>query len=93
MDKLETGDLLLFSGNYFLSKIIEYFTDCNYSHVGIVLKDPKYLDPKLIGFYLLQSGEEYFKDSEDNKFKIGVQISDLNKYRFIFHYNVTFWLK
>ena len=79
MDKLETGDILLFNGKYFLSRIIEYFTNCNYSHVGIVLKDPTYIDPKLIGLYLLQSGEENFRDSEDNKFKIGVQISDLNK--------------
>ena len=79
MDKLETGDILMFSGNYFISRFIEYFTHSKFSHIGIVLKDPKYICPKLIGLYMLESGEENFKDSEDDKYKFGVQISDLNK--------------
>ena len=40
IDELETGDIILFSGNYFLSYIVEYFTNSIYSHVGVVLKNP-----------------------------------------------------
>lgn len=77
--ELNTGDLLLFRGNYILSRLIEYFTGGNYSHIGIVLNDPTYIEPKLIGLYMLESGEEDFKDSEDDKYKFGVQITDLKE--------------
>ena len=34
IDDLETGDMILFSGNYFISKIIEYFSGSKYSLVA-----------------------------------------------------------
>ena len=44
----------------------------------MVLKNPIYIDPKLNeGLYLIESGLEPYKDSEDNKYKLGVQIQKL----------------
>ena len=40
IDELETGDMILFNGNYMLSKVIEYFTNSIYSHIGVIIKDP-----------------------------------------------------
>ena len=71
---LETGDIVLFSGNYFLSHIIEYFTNSNYSHVGVILKNPNLGDAKFKGIYLLESGFENTPDPENNRIKKGVQI-------------------
>lgn len=78
-DEYDTGDILLFSDiTYIPSKLIEYFTDSKYSHVGIVLKNPVYIDPGLAGTYILEStGLSDIADSEDNKYKTGVQIRDL----------------
>ena len=74
IDELETGDIILFSGNYFLSHIIEYFTNSNYSHVGVILKNPNLGDAKFKGIYLLESGFENTPDPENNRIKKGVQI-------------------
>lgn len=37
-DSLETGDIILFSGNSFISHLIRMATRSDYSHVGMVLK-------------------------------------------------------
>ena len=74
IDELETGDIILFSGNYFLSHIIEYFTNSIYSHTGIILKNPNLGDAKFKGIYLLESGFENTPDPENNRIKKGVQI-------------------
>lgn len=56
---LQTGDLILFTGNTFISKFIQYFQHNKFSHVGIIIKNPKFLDPSLEdGLYLLESGVE-----------------------------------
>lgn len=56
---LQTGDLILFTGNTFISKFIQYFQHNQFSHVGIIIKNPKFLDPSLEdGIYLLESGVE-----------------------------------
>jgi hypothetical protein len=76
---LQTGDLLLFSSNLgLIDKMLKYCTRSKFTHVGMVLKDPVYINFKLKGYYLLQSGLEPFEDAEDGKKKYGVQISDLN---------------
>lgn len=77
----ETGDILLFNTrNYWYDRIIEKFTSSKFSHVGIILKNPDFLDKKLsIGIYLLESGKEQFPDSIDDKFIYGVQVVDLDK--------------
>ena len=41
---LNTGDIILFEGYYIVSKIIEFLTESNYSHIGIIIKNPKFLD-------------------------------------------------
>ena len=74
IDELETGDIILFNGNYFLSHIIEYFTKSTYSHVGIILKNPNLGDATFKGIYLLESGFEKTPDPENNRIKKGVQI-------------------
>ena len=76
--KLDTGDIILFNGrNSIISTIVEKFTDSKWSHIGIVLKAPIYIDEKLTGVYLWESGTEKYGDSEDGKHKYGVQITDL----------------
>lgn len=75
---LKTGDLLLFNGTTFwFSRLVERVTHSPWSHVGIVLKDPTYINQALTGYYLLESGEESEPDAEDGANKFGVQISDL----------------
>lgn len=77
--ELEDFDILLFSGqNYWVSRVIEWVTGSEFSHVGIVLKSPTYLHPDLTGIYLLESGQELKPDAEDGVPKLGVQITELN---------------
>ena len=80
MENLETGDIILFSSNYWYSNLIEYFGQSKYSHVGMVLKNPTYIHPSLNdGLYFIESGYENMKDVEDYKKKFGVQINKLDK--------------
>jgi hypothetical protein len=67
---------------------VEWFTWSDYSHIGIVLKDPTYIDPKLKGFYLLESGTEAFPDAVEHKIRFGVQIVDLQKVFDLYHGNI-----
>ena len=76
--KFDTGDIILFSGkNSWFSLMVEYFTSSPFSHIGIVLKNPTQIDPKLKGLHLLESGFEPIKDEVDDKKKFGVQIIPL----------------
>jgi len=79
ISKLNTGDLLLFHSKTFVGKCIQCFTKSKYSHIGMVLKDPVYLNEKLTGYYLWQSGYESFPDAENKEVFYGVQISPLEK--------------
>lgn len=79
IDKLDNFDILLFSGkNYWFSYIVEYATWSKFSHIGIVLKSPTWLDPELTGDYLLESGIEDVPDSVTHKKVFGVQITPLH---------------
>jgi hypothetical protein len=79
LNKMQTGDLLLFTSNCWYSKVIELGTDSKYSHVGLVLVDPVCIDPSLTGTYLLESGREPFVDAIDKKYHFGVEIVPLSK--------------
>ena len=80
LEKLDTLDIILFHGtNYLFSSIVEFFSMSSISHIGIVLRDPIYIDPKLTGLYLLESGKENFPDAENGVDKFGVQIVDLKE--------------
>ena len=74
---LKTGDILLFSyhGNSLFSYLIKKFTHSEFTHVAMVLKDPEFIHPSLKGYYLWESGEENNPDPQDNKKKLGVQIT------------------
>lgn len=77
-DLLDTGDVLLFKGTSWLGRIIEYFGVSRYSHVGIVLKNPKFINEELEdGIYILESSFNNTPDSEDHLYKLGVQIHRL----------------
>lgn len=79
MDILETGDLILFEGKAPVSKCIEFFTKSKFSHIGMVLKDPTFINPELKGYYLWESGGESFPEVESHKIFYGVQIVPLEK--------------
>ena len=81
---LKTGDLLLFDcdnyyGSGFISYFIKKFTHSDISHVGMVLKDPDFIDPGLKGYYIWESGYEGTPDPQDNKKKFGVQITPFHE--------------
>jgi hypothetical protein len=84
---LKTGDLILFdnAGCNPISYLIKYFTESEITHVGIILKDPDFIDPKLKGYYVWESGWEGKPDPQDGKIKFGVQITPYdeicNKYK------------
>ena len=78
LNSVETGDILLYSTNIWYSKIIEYFQGSKFSHIGILLKDPVYINKKLKGLYVLESGYETTPDPVDGKYKFGVQIISLD---------------
>lgn len=82
MDSLETGDLLLFSNHssgFFgiFTSLIKWGTHSNYSHTGIILRDPFFINPALKGLYVWESSYNGKPDPQDNKVKIGVQITPL----------------
>ena len=85
MDNLQTGDLILFNykGNNcsgFLSKLIKWGTNSKFTHIGMVLKNPKFDNiPQLEGIYVWESGYEGYKDPQDGKIKLGVQITPLEE--------------
>lgn len=78
LDDLETGDILLFSNNSFwFSRLVEWFTASPMSHTAIVIRDPTFTEPPLLGLYMLESGEEATVDAENGRKKFGVQVQDL----------------
>ena len=83
MDTLKTGDLILFCGNIsgfmgYFSTFIKCATHSNYSHIGMILKDPSFVHPSLKGTYVWESGwEDFDRDAQDDKIKLGVQITPL----------------
>lgn len=76
LDELQTGDIILFGDTKFwFSRLIEWVCNSKWSHVGVILRDPTYINPNLKGLYLWESGEEDYPDSEDGVIKFGVQIN------------------
>ena len=82
--KLKTGDLILFNyeaGGCFgcFTKCIKCGTHSNYSHIGMILRDPTYIKPNLKGLFLWESSWEGHPDPQDGKTKLGVQITPLEE--------------
>ena len=81
---LKTGDIILFSGHEsgifsMLSWFVKFFTHSNYSHIGVILKDPDFISPELKGYYVWESSWEGQADPQDGKRKLGVQITPLQE--------------
>ena len=74
---LQTGDILLFKGSAWYSRTLEWLGKAPYSHVGIVVKDPTYIGPELMGYYMLESGFGFGPDIE-GKTRAGVQLNRLD---------------
>tara|TARA_B110000208_G_scaffold180084_1_gene229480 strand:- start:142 stop:780 length:639 start_codon:yes stop_codon:yes gene_type:complete len=87
---LDTGDIILFSNKsqnrlnpfYYLSLLIDWGTHSNLTHVGMVVKNPKFLENHNTcedGLYFWESSWEGLgiKDANDNKSKLGVQLVPL----------------
>ena len=84
METLETGDLLLFNDNssgFFgaFTKLIKWGTHSNYSHIGMVLKNPSFIHPSLKGTYVWESSYNGKPDPQDGKIKLGVQITPIDE--------------
>ena len=77
IESLNTGDIILFHGSYIISKIIEFLAGTEYSHCGIIIKDPWFTPEKLTGLYVLESGSEDIHDPENNSVKYDVQLTKL----------------
>tara|TARA_B110000208_G_scaffold123164_1_gene150271 strand:+ start:2305 stop:2916 length:612 start_codon:yes stop_codon:yes gene_type:complete len=83
LDKLETGDIILFNNTsddgYFkyFSDLLRFGTHSNYTHIGMVLKDPTFFNKNLTGLYFWESSWENIPDAQDNEIKLGVQIVPL----------------
>lgn len=45
VENLRTGDLILFSGTCFVSRLVRLFTRSKWSHIGMVIIDPAYPIP------------------------------------------------
>ena len=78
---LKTGDLVLYDNGTCnpISRLIKYFTNSNYTHIAMVLKDPDFIDPPLKGYYVWESNWEGTPDPQDNKIKFGVQITPFDE--------------
>ena len=78
---IETGDIILFHGNSFISKILEYFGKSKYSHVGIIIKNPKMINESIecddSELYILHASFSTKPDIENHQIKYGVQIEKL----------------
>ena len=80
MDDWQTGDLILFKNlDSCFGKVIKYFTGSEYTHVGIVLRDPTFTGDNLRGLFFWESCDENYPDAEDHKKKVGVEIVDLGR--------------
>lgn len=82
IDDLQTGDIILVNDyqpglfGMFLS-MIRYGTHSDYVHVGMIVKDPTFLENPLKGIYLWESGYEGSPDPQDGKIKLGVQLTSI----------------
>jgi hypothetical protein len=82
--ELKTGDIILFNnqdGGFlkYFSDMIRYGTHSNYTHIGFIIKDPTFINPDLKGTYVWESGWEGEPDPQDNKIKLGVQLTPIEE--------------
>ena len=76
-----SGDLVLFSrrrGFHIFSRLVDWATDSQFSHVGMIVSDPTWIHPWLRGEFLWQSTRTIVPNAEDNKHVFGVQLTPLH---------------
>ena len=81
---MKTGDLLLFSyngGGLFgcFTKCIKKCTHSKFSHIGMIVENPTFIDPKLKGIYVWESSWNGTPDPQDGKIKLGVQLTPITE--------------
>ncbi|EGW37142.1 hypothetical protein [Desulfosporosinus sp. OT] len=81
--KVNTGDLILFEGEYSISKTIERLEGCPYSHVGMVIRVEGFEDPLFFEATTLTNLEDQVTDNP-NKTLAGPKI--VNLYERLKHY-------
>jgi hypothetical protein len=80
---MKTGDIVLYTASktptrwWLLDAFISLFTVSAWVHVGLVIKDPEWLDIK--GLYILESAWTDIPDSAEHKKLFGVQIVPLKE--------------
>jgi len=82
-NKMNTGDLVLFEGEYPISKTIEKLERCPYSHVGMVIRVKGFDDPLFFESTTLTNLEDLVTDNS-NKTLAGPKI--VNLYERLKHY-------
>jgi hypothetical protein len=92
IEELKTGDIILFNNmehGFFsiITEAIKYGSHSNYTHIGMILKNPTYIHKSLRGTYVWESGWEGKPDPQDGKVKMGVQITPIHE--MIDEYNKT----
>jgi hypothetical protein len=75
--QFDTGDLILVDGNSILDTLIEKLGHSKFSHCGIILKDPVYIDQSLEGLYFFESNTWEQPDAATGKVKFGIQLHKL----------------
>jgi cell wall-associated NlpC family hydrolase len=74
--EVSTGDLLLFRGSWWVSRLIEYFSGSVYSHAGIYVRNPREFGVDLPdGEYVWHSG--YGLSEEKQEYIYGVHFEKL----------------
>ena len=63
----QTGDILLYNSNYWYSRLIEWGSGSQFSHISIILRDPTYINKDLKGLYILEYSYEDINDSNTGK--------------------------
>ena len=82
---LKPGDIILcddleYKNWGLLSWFIKFMSKSDFSHIGMIVKDPDFIDPPLKGTYIWMSGTSNVPDSEDNTMKFGVQFVPYDEY-------------
>lgn len=73
--KFDTGDVILYKSDDLLSSIIQFFTDGEYYHCSMILKDPIYINKDYIGKYIIEST---YRGRPEYGTSTGVQILPIN---------------
>jgi hypothetical protein len=89
--QIRTGDLILFDSKNtgifsIFDSAIKFFTGSNYNHVAMVLKNPTFMAEtynlpieNFTGYFVWESSWEGEPDPQDNKIKLGVQLTPLEE--------------